>query len=100
MPSKNFAPMMFHTQEQNIAPVCDISCPEKNFAPECDISCPGTKLRTREYWRDTNFCLSPGDDIAFVYPDLKTALVGKFENGIMVTTAILWFNFEYSLCID
>ena len=25
-----------------------------------------------------------GNDIAYVYPDFKTALVGKFENGIMV----------------
>lgn len=25
-----------------------------------------------------------GEDIAFVYPDLKTALVGKFEDGLMV----------------
>lgn len=25
-----------------------------------------------------------GDDIAYVYPDVKTALVGKFKNGIMV----------------
>jgi hypothetical protein len=31
MPSKNFAPMMFHTQEQNIAPECEVSYPGTNL---------------------------------------------------------------------
>ncbi len=26
-----------------------------------------------------------GDEIAFVYPDLKTALVGKFEGSLMIS---------------
>ena len=26
-----------------------------------------------------------GDDIIFVYPDMKTALVGRFENGQMIS---------------
>ena len=25
-----------------------------------------------------------GDNIAYVYPDLKTAFVGKFDKGLMV----------------
>jgi hypothetical protein len=30
-----------------------------------------------------------GANIAYIYPDFKTALVGKFENGIMVRSAIM-----------
>ena len=27
----------------------------------------------------------PGDNIAYIYPDLKTAIVGKFERGLLVS---------------
>ena len=38
-----------------------------------------------------------GDDIAYVYPDFKTAYVGKFDNGIMVSwlqSLIIYCNFH------
>ncbi len=28
-----------------------------------------------------------GDDVAFVYQDLKTAIVGKFRDGVLVSVA-------------
>ena len=33
-----------------------------------------------------------GDNIAYVYPDLKTAFVGKFDKGLMVRLLLMKYQ--------
>jgi len=37
----------------------------------------------------TNCFAFPGDKIAYIYNDIKTAIVGKFERGILVRQKLL-----------
>ena len=40
----------------------------------------------------TSFELFSGDNIAYIYPDIKTALVGKFAKGLMVSLNVVVFT--------
>ena len=37
-----------------------------------------------------------GDNIAYIYPDMKTALVGKFARGLMVSLNVVVAQLNFS----
>ena len=34
------------------------------------------------------FCFNKGDQIVFIFPDMKTVMVGKFEKSVMISAQV------------